>query len=57
LTVSPIKNGRRGHRRFQNRRRHQPDKRIEKQLSESEERYRTLFNSIDQGFCLCEVIV
>jgi PAS domain S-box-containing protein len=31
-------------------------KRIEKQLSESDERYRTLFDSIDQGFCLCEVL-
>jgi PAS domain S-box-containing protein len=32
------------------------NKRIEKQLSHSEERYRTLFNSIDQGFCVCEVL-
>lgn len=29
---------------------------IERQLSESEERYRTLFDSIDQGFCLCEIL-
>ncbi|HEY0427071.1 MAG TPA: PAS domain S-box protein [Pyrinomonadaceae bacterium] len=33
----------------------QRKKAVEK-LRESEERYRLLFNSIDQGFCVCEVI-
>jgi PAS domain S-box-containing protein len=31
-------------------------KRAEEKLRASEERYRMLFNSIDQGFCLCEVV-
>jgi PAS domain S-box-containing protein len=31
-------------------------KKAEQNLRESEERYRMLFESIDQGFCLCEVI-
>ena len=31
-------------------------KRAEKTLRESEERYRTLFNSIDEGFCVIEMI-
>jgi PAS domain S-box-containing protein len=31
-------------------------KRAEIALSESEERYRTLFNSMDEGFCIIEVI-
>jgi len=31
-------------------------KQIEEALSVSQERYRTLFNSIDEGFCLIEVI-
>jgi PAS domain S-box-containing protein len=31
-------------------------KRIEKAMREGEERYRTLFNSIDEGFCIVEVI-
>lgn len=30
---------------------------IQAALRESEEKYRTLFNSIDQGFCICEMIV
>lgn len=29
---------------------------IEQRLAESEEQYRTLFNSIDEGFCIAEVI-
>jgi PAS domain S-box-containing protein len=32
-------------------------KRTERALQESEERYRTLFNSVDQGFCICEMIL
>ena len=32
-------------------------KRAEKTLVESELRYRTLFDSIDQGFCLCEMLL
>jgi PAS domain S-box-containing protein len=32
-------------------------KRAERALTESEARYRTLFNSIDEGFCLCEMIL
>ncbi|MHB9029747.1 MAG: PAS domain-containing sensor histidine kinase [Candidatus Latescibacterota bacterium] len=32
-------------------------KRIEDALRESEERYRTLFNSIDEGFCICEMLI
>jgi PAS domain S-box-containing protein len=31
-------------------------KRAEQALRQREERYRTLFESIDEGFCLCEVI-
>jgi PAS domain S-box-containing protein len=31
-------------------------KRADEKLRVSEERYRMLFNSIDQGFCVCEVI-
>lgn len=31
-------------------------KRAEKIVRESEERYRNLFDSIDQGFCVCEMI-
>ncbi|MDQ3687975.1 MAG: PAS domain S-box protein [Acidobacteriota bacterium] len=31
-------------------------KQAEKRLRESEERYRTLFNSIDEGFCIIELI-
>ncbi|MEO8573463.1 MAG: PAS domain S-box protein [Pyrinomonadaceae bacterium] len=31
-------------------------KKVEQQLAESEERYRTLFNSIDEGFCIVEII-
>ncbi len=31
-------------------------KQIEEALRESEEKYRTLFNSIDEGFCIVEVI-
>jgi PAS domain S-box-containing protein len=31
-------------------------KKMEKALSESEEKYRTLFNSIDEGFCIIDVI-
>jgi len=29
---------------------------VEYKLSESEEHYRTLFNTIDEGFCIIEVI-
>ncbi|MFZ0450848.1 MAG: PAS domain-containing protein, partial [Desulfatiglandaceae bacterium] len=29
---------------------------VENELSESEKRYRTLFNAIDEGFCIIEVI-
>lgn len=31
-------------------------KRVEQALRESEERYRTLFNSIDEGFCVLEIL-
>lgn len=31
-------------------------KRMEEQLRESEEKYRTLFESVDQGFCLIEML-
>lgn len=31
-------------------------KRAEAELSVSEERYRTLFESIDEGFCVCEML-
>jgi PAS domain S-box-containing protein len=31
-------------------------KQAKKQLNESNERYRTLFNSIDEGFCIIEVV-
>lgn len=31
-------------------------RRTEARLRESDERYRLLFNSIDQGFCVCEVL-
>lgn len=31
-------------------------KRAEESLRESEERYRTLFETMDEGFCLCEMI-
>ena len=31
-------------------------KRVEDELTESEERYRNLFNSIDEGFCVIEMI-
>ncbi|MBW4512987.1 MAG: PAS domain S-box protein [Scytonematopsis contorta HA4267-MV1] len=30
--------------------------RVEEALHESEEKYRTLFESIDQGFCICEML-
>jgi PAS domain S-box-containing protein len=32
-------------------------KRTEQALQDSETRYRTLFNSVDQGFCICEMIL
>jgi PAS domain S-box-containing protein len=32
-------------------------KQAEEALRESEEKYRTLFNSIDEGFCICEMLV
>lgn len=32
------------------------DKKIENTLQQSEERYRTLFNSIDEGFCIIEIL-
>ncbi|WP_228282428.1 PAS domain S-box protein [Rubrobacter tropicus] len=32
-------------------------RRAEEALRESEERYRTLFTTIDEGFCLCEMVV